>query len=147
MSEQRAVDRRTHGRNTEGSPLLGAPAPDPMREWQDMERTGSERALLGESRGRSRRGSSRNRDTFLRRNWRASAGAAGVLMFAMALAGVVAIFSTIQRGRAPAGGALGVQEMKEVDVGTTTAAAAPAVKQIPETCEKMTLGIQRSIGL
>ena len=74
--------------------------------WGDAGRTGSGRPLLGESsRDRSRRAgrqdAPQSSPTFLRRNWRVSAGAAGVLMFAMALAGLVAIFNTIQSERTP----------------------------------------------
>eukprot|EP00752_Nemacystus_decipiens_P014913 g13276.t1 len=94
-----------HGRIAEGSPLLGAAAP-PMRGWGDAEREGSGRSLLGDGRGKSRRrdregGAVSRSSSILRRNWKVSAGVAGVLMFSMALAGLVAIFSTIQGERTP----------------------------------------------
>lgn len=120
-------------RTTEGSPLLGAA--DPMQGWRYSDRPGSARALLGgDSRGRSRNGGSRQDAiiSFLRRHWRASAGVAGVLMFSMALAGMVAIFSTIQRERTPSGG-MDLEEVKDIDVRTP--AALPEI--IPrESCER-----------
>lgn len=76
-----------------------------MRGWGNAGREGSGRALLGGGRAKSSR--RRDRDggdvssSLLRRNWKMSAGVAGVLMFSMALAGLVAIFSTIQSERTP----------------------------------------------
>ncbi len=105
-----------------------------MREWRYSDRTGSARALLGGgSRGRSRKGGSRQDASFLRRNWRASAGVAGLLMFSMALAGLVAIFSTIQRGRTPNQGT-DLEEIKEIKDVRTPAARSEIIP--PETCER-----------
>ena len=125
-----------HGRTTEGSPLLGAAA-TPMRGWGNAGREGSGRALLGEGRDSSRR---RNRDggpvssNLFRRNWKVSAGVAGLLMFSMALAGLVAIFSTIQSERTPRSASPQAQ-LEDAEV------ASPAVKSTApagsnERCER-----------
>lgn len=93
-----------------------------MRGWSNAGREESGRALLGEGRDKSRRRNSREGGggSVLRRNWRVSAGVAGVLMFSMALAGLVAIFSTIQSERTPRSESPR-QQTKNVE-------AAPAVK-------------------
>lgn len=114
-------------KTTEGSPLLEG-ATGPMRDWNYGDQPGSGRALLGESRRRRRQGAGAVSDGGgggVRRNWRVSAGVAGALMFAMALAGLVAIFSTIQGERTPRS-ASPLQQMKDVAVEAPAAAAAAA---------------------
>lgn len=104
-----------------------------MRGWNIDGREGSGRALLGEGRDKSRR---RNRDggasNILRRNWKVSAGVAGILMFSMALAGLVAIFSTIQSERTPRS-ASPLEHMQDVEVAPTVKSAAP--EKNGERCE------------
>lgn len=108
-----------------------------MRGWGNAGREGSGRALLGEGRDSSRR---RNRDggpvssNLFRRNWKVSAGVAGLLMFSMALAGLVAIFSTIQSERTPRSASPQAQ-LEDAEV------ASPAVKSTApagsnERCER-----------
>lgn len=80
-----------------------------MGDWDGVNRQGSGRALLGETSNSKRRSrqqpgasaQSGGASPSFRSKWRVSAGVAGVLMFSMALAGLVAIFSTIQRERTP----------------------------------------------
>ncbi len=101
----------------EGSPLLSG-ASGPMRGWGDAGRAGSGRPLLGgESPDRRRRIGASS----LRRNWRVSAGVAGVVMFAMALAGLVAIFNIIQAERTPRDS--WTLEVKDAGAGGAAAAA------------------------
>ncbi|CAM9812549.1 unnamed protein product [Ectocarpus sp. 4 AP-2014] len=98
-----------HSSTNEGSPLLQGVAAGSMGDWNDVNRQGSGRALLGETskskrRSRQQPGASARSggaSPSFRSKWRVSAGVAGVLMFSMALAGLVAIFSTIQRERTP----------------------------------------------
>lgn len=79
-----------------------------MKYAKNSDAGGKDAPLLGGTRGRSGR---RNRqappgataDGTSWRNWRVSAGAAGLVMVSMALTGVVAIVATIQRARAPTG--------------------------------------------
>lgn len=112
-------------RTVEDSPLLAGEA-GMMRGWGDTGRQGSARALLEEARDRSRRrsrheaeggggggGAARTVSNAFRRKWRVSAGVAGVVMFSMALAGLLAIFSTIQRQRPP-GSSSALEQVKNV---------------------------------
>lgn len=69
------------------------------------------------------------------RNWRVSAAAAGLLLASMALTGVVALFSTIQRARAPMG-----QTSEAVAVARATVAPVPSSAR--ETGERRDRGGQ-----
>lgn len=85
----------------EGSPLLGEAQ---ARYWSDAGEQQGPGSTRDRSRKRWRRAAtpldvSYDRSVF-RRHWRVSAGVAGVLLLSMALAGLGAIFSTVQRERA-----------------------------------------------
>lgn len=143
-----------HNRTTEDSPLLAGEA-GMIRDWDDGGRQGSGRALLEGAREKSRRKSWHDggggggdggaalarravTDAF-RRRWRVSAAVAGVVMFSMALAGLVAIFSTIQSQRAPASsGPSTLEQIKE------TVPVAPARELPPSTATPVTRRTPRS---
>lgn len=87
---------RDNNVSEEGSPLLGVAH---ARYWGDAGEKASRHPRDG-SRKRWRQAApvDVSRSSF-RRHWRVSAGIAGVLMLSMALAGLGAIFSSVQRQR------------------------------------------------
>lgn len=122
------------GRENEGSPLLQGTA-SPAQGWGIAGREGSAGLVpLGETSNKSRRRTHRRKKavplaSFLRRNWRLTAGVSAVVVLSLALGGLAGVFSTIKKDRSTrdTSGLL----MEEAGVGEA-ATAAPG----RDTCER-----------
>lgn len=120
-STSRGESGRRPSRADAGSPSSGY---TPLSEPRDE---------VGRSGWRAARGAARN--SVVRRNWRVSAGVAGVVFLSMALTGFVAIFSTVKRERVPP---TQVNEARVISpaAGKATPSSAQGPRETIDTCEQ-----------